>query len=60
MTDQRRTKTELATSFALSLLTIPLPLPPVVLGMAWHPRHAADGGHGWLRSAVRRVMRVLA
>jgi DNA-binding transcriptional LysR family regulator len=47
---------ELAATLGLRLLEVPLPLPPVVIGMAWHPRHAADGGHGWLRSAVRRVL----
>lgn len=49
---------ELAMSLGLRLVEIPLPLPPLVIGMAWHPRHAADGGHAWLRSAVRRVLRV--
>ncbi|WP_219825876.1 hypothetical protein [Nonomuraea typhae] len=39
------------------LLDIPLPLPPLTIGMAWHPRHAADGGHRWMRDAVRRVLR---
>ncbi len=49
--------TAVAHAHGLRLLEIPLPLPPVVIGMAWHPRHAADGGHGWLRSAVRRALR---
>jgi DNA-binding transcriptional LysR family regulator len=48
--------TDLATALGLQPIEIPLPLPPVVIGMAWHPRHAADGGHGWLRSAVRRAL----
>ncbi|MEU8887604.1 LysR family transcriptional regulator [Streptomyces sp. NPDC048442] len=48
--------TESVTALGLRLLDIPLPLPPVVLGMAWHPRHAADGGHHWLRGAVRRTL----
>lgn len=40
---------------ALGLRTfeIPLELPPVVLAMAWHPRHDADSGHRWLRGLVR-------
>ncbi|MFF3647008.1 LysR family transcriptional regulator [Streptomyces sp. NPDC002564] len=46
-----------ATALGLRLLDIPLPLPPLTLGMAWHPRHAADGGHRWLRGAVRRTLR---
>ncbi|UNO43764.1 LysR family transcriptional regulator [Streptomyces sp. MST-110588] len=49
--------TDAATTLGLRLLDIPLPLPPVTIGMAWHPRHAADGAHHWLRDAVRRVLR---
>nr|WP_199931175.1 LysR family transcriptional regulator [Streptomyces sp. CB02923] len=49
--------TDAATTFGLHLLDIPLPLPPMTLGMAWHPRHAADGAHHWLRDAVRRTLR---
>lgn len=45
-----------ATTMGLRLLDIPLPLPPLTVGMAWHPRHAADGGHHWLRDAVRRTL----
>ncbi|GGX24853.1 LysR family transcriptional regulator [Streptomyces chartreusis] len=46
-----------ASVFGLHLLDIPLPLPPLTIGMAWHPRHAADGAHHWLRTAVRRILR---
>lgn len=49
--------TDPATALGLRLLEIPLPLPPLAIGMAWHPRHAADGGHHWLREAVRRTLR---
>jgi DNA-binding transcriptional LysR family regulator len=45
-----------ARAFGLRLLEIPLPLPPLTIGMAWHPRHTADGTHQWLRGAVRRVL----
>ncbi|MGW4056867.1 LysR substrate-binding domain-containing protein [Amycolatopsis sp. NPDC004747] len=48
---------DVAHALGLRLLDIPLPLPPLKIGMAWHPRHAADGGHRWLRDAVRRVLR---
>jgi DNA-binding transcriptional LysR family regulator len=48
--------TEPATALGLRLLAIPLPLPPLTIGMAWHPRHAADGAHHWLRNAVRRTV----
>lgn len=46
-----------AYALGLRLLDIPLPLPPLTIGMAWHPRHTADGAHQWLRGAVRRVLR---
>jgi DNA-binding transcriptional LysR family regulator len=46
-----------AHALGLRLLEIPLPLPPLTIGMAWHPRHTADGAHQWLRGAVRRVLR---
>lgn len=49
--------TDDATTLGLRLLDIPLRLPPVRIGMAWHPRHAADGAHHWLRGAVRRVLK---
>ncbi|MFF4324513.1 LysR family transcriptional regulator [Streptomyces sp. NPDC001568] len=45
-----------AHALGLRLLEIPLPLPPLTIGMAWHPRHDADGAHQWLRGAVRRVL----
>ncbi|WTJ77999.1 LysR family transcriptional regulator [Kitasatospora sp. NBC_01539] len=45
------------TALGLHLLDIPLALPPLTIGMAWHPRHAADRGHRWLRSAIRRTLR---
>ncbi|MGV9267558.1 LysR family transcriptional regulator [Kitasatospora sp. NPDC003701] len=49
--------TETAGALGLRLLDVPLPLPPLTIGMAWHPRHAADGAHRWLRDAVRRTVR---
>ncbi|MFF0745424.1 LysR family transcriptional regulator [Streptomyces sp. NPDC004111] len=48
--------TDAAHGLGLRLLEIPLQLPPVTIGMAWHPRHTADGAHHWLRGAVRRVL----
>ncbi|MER7778530.1 LysR family transcriptional regulator [Streptomyces sp. NPDC096191] len=50
--------TEQAAILGLRLLDIPLTLPPVTIGMAWHPRHTSDGAHHWLRGAVRRVLQV--
>ncbi|MGX1563337.1 LysR family transcriptional regulator [Streptomyces sp. NPDC055506] len=49
--------TEAAAALGLGLLDIPMPLPPLIIGIAWHPRHAADGAHRWLRDAVRRTLR---
>ncbi len=49
--------TDGATALGLHLLDIPLALPPLIIGMAWHPRHTADGAHHWLRDAVRRTLR---
>ncbi|MDC0773531.1 LysR family transcriptional regulator [Streptomyces sp. HD] len=49
--------TDPAHALGLRLLDIPLPLPPLTIGMAWHPRHTADGAHHWLRGAVRRTLR---
>ncbi|MER5971144.1 LysR family transcriptional regulator [Streptomyces sp. NPDC002055] len=39
---------------ALGLRTFPIPLDlaPLELGMAWHPRNAADPGHRWFRDHV--------
>ncbi|MFB7501790.1 LysR family transcriptional regulator [Streptomyces sp. NPDC056161] len=46
-----------AVALGLQLLDIPLALPPLTIGMAWHPRHTADGAHRWLRDTVRRTLR---
>ncbi|MFD6435363.1 LysR family transcriptional regulator [Streptomyces venezuelae] len=46
-----------ASVLGLQVLDIPLPLPPLTIGMAWHPRHTADGAHQWLRGAVRQIFR---
>ncbi|WP_197724161.1 LysR family transcriptional regulator [Mycolicibacterium aurum] len=52
--------TDDADALGLRLLDIPLALPPLTIGMAWHPRHTADGPHRWLRNAVRRSLRTSA
>lgn len=49
-----------AETLGLHLLDIPLELPPLTIGMAWHPRHTADGAHRWLRDTVRRALRAPA
>ncbi|MCW7946177.1 LysR family transcriptional regulator [Streptomyces hygroscopicus] len=43
----------LAAELGLMTFEVPLPLPPLSLGMAWHPRHDADPAHAWLRGCVR-------
>lgn len=35
---------------------VPLDLPPVEVGMAWHPRNDADAGHQWLRARIRETI----
>ncbi|MFQ6396370.1 hypothetical protein ACLMAJ_23210 [Nocardia sp. KC 131] len=49
--------TDDATALGLRLLDIPLPLPPLTISMAGHPRNTADGAHHWLRTAIRRTVR---
>ncbi|MEU6175770.1 LysR family transcriptional regulator [Streptantibioticus parmotrematis] len=49
-----------AVALGLQLLDVPLDLPPLTIGMAWHPRHTADGAHRWLRDSVRRTLRAPA
>ncbi|GGP63578.1 LysR family transcriptional regulator [Streptomyces abikoensis] len=41
-----------AETVPLVVREIPLPLPPVALGMAWHVRVDTDPAHRWLRQAV--------
>ncbi|MFJ8588521.1 LysR family transcriptional regulator [Streptomyces sp. NPDC093595] len=42
-----------AAAFGLHTFEVPLDLPPLALGMAWHPRNDADPAHSWLRDRVR-------
>ncbi|MFD4597092.1 LysR family transcriptional regulator [Streptomyces sp. NPDC058464] len=46
----------LATALGLTTFEVPLPLPPIPLGLAWHPRHDADPAHAWLRRCVRELL----
>ncbi|MER6569107.1 LysR family transcriptional regulator [Streptomyces sp. NPDC001093] len=46
----------MADSLGLATFEIPLPLPAVEVGFAWHPRHDADPAHAWLRGCVRELM----
>ncbi|MFF0424746.1 LysR family transcriptional regulator [Streptomyces sp. NPDC004520] len=46
----------LAESLGLVVFEVPLDLPPLPLGLAWHPRHDADPAHAWLRGCVRDLL----
>ncbi|QKW38903.1 LysR family transcriptional regulator [Actinomadura sp. NAK00032] len=48
------------TALGLRTFPIPVPTPPVEIGMAWHPRHSADRGHQWLRDHIRETVRAHA
>ncbi|MEU3313639.1 LysR family transcriptional regulator [Streptomyces sp. NPDC048387] len=45
---------------ALGLVTfeVPLDLPALPFGLAWHPRHDADPAHTWLRTCARDLVPV--
>ncbi|MFD5466600.1 LysR family transcriptional regulator [Kitasatospora sp. NPDC127059] len=46
---------------ALGLRTFPMPLelPPLELGMAWHPRNSADPGQRWFRAHLAAAVQQL-
>ncbi|MFB9930808.1 LysR family transcriptional regulator [Amycolatopsis halotolerans] len=44
------------TALGLRTFDIPLDLPPIELGLAWHPRTAADPAQLWFRARVRTAM----
>ncbi|OKK17471.1 LysR family transcriptional regulator [Streptomyces sp. CB00455] len=46
----------LAAALGLETFEIPLDLPAVPFGMAWHPRHDADPAHAWLRGCARELV----
>ncbi|MEU6087532.1 LysR family transcriptional regulator [Streptomyces sp. NPDC047085] len=46
----------LADALGLVTFEVPLGLPAVQVGFAWHPRHDADPAHAWLRGCVRDLM----
>ncbi|MEU7138757.1 LysR family transcriptional regulator [Nocardia sp. NPDC046473] len=43
-------------ALGLCAFEIPLPLPEVAIGMAWHPRNTADSGHRWLRELIETIL----
>ncbi|MFF7719173.1 LysR family transcriptional regulator [Streptomyces luteogriseus] len=46
----------MARALGLATFEVPLPLPPLPVGLAWHPRHDVDPAHAWLRDAVRKSL----
>lgn len=46
----------LAATLGLVVFDVPLRLPALKLGLAWHPRHDADPAHAWLRACVRELL----
>ncbi|MER5778482.1 LysR family transcriptional regulator [Streptomyces sp. NPDC002039] len=48
--------TPLAHGMGLETFPVPLELPTLPFGMAWHPRHDADPAHTWLRDRARDLI----
>ncbi|MFE1946530.1 LysR family transcriptional regulator [Streptomyces massasporeus] len=46
----------MARALGVATFEVPLPLPPLQVALAWHPRHDADPAHAWLRGAVREIL----
>lgn len=46
----------LVAALGLETFEIPLDLPELTFGMAWHPRHDADPAHAWLRTCIRELL----
>ncbi|MER5636192.1 LysR family transcriptional regulator [Kitasatospora sp. NPDC002227] len=46
----------LTSALGLTTLPIPLPLPPIEIAMAWHPRHDNDPAQRWFRAQVRSAL----
>ncbi|WP_280381121.1 LysR family transcriptional regulator [Nocardia wallacei] len=44
-------------SLGMRTFAIPLDLPPLEIGMAWHPRTDADAAHRWFRQHVAATFR---
>ncbi|BDU07452.1 LysR family transcriptional regulator [Nocardia cyriacigeorgica] len=51
-----RLSAALLAPLGLCAFDIPLPLPGISVGMAWHPRNTADSGHLWLRGLIRTIL----
>lgn len=51
-----RTAQGMASSLGLAVFDLPVSVQSEPMRMAWHPRHAADPAHRWLRECVQRVL----
>lgn len=40
----------------LHTFELPIELPPLHIGMAWHPRNQSDGVHAWLRGRIQDIV----
>jgi DNA-binding transcriptional LysR family regulator len=43
-------------ALGLRTFSVPLDIPPLEIGMAWHPAHDADPAHRWFRGHVRTTL----
>ncbi|MEU8840165.1 LysR family transcriptional regulator [Streptomyces roseus] len=50
----------LAAELGLEAFEVPLDLPTLSFGLAWHPRHDADPAHAWLRGCARELLPAVA
>jgi hypothetical protein len=46
---------ELAASYPIRVVPLPLPLPVLKEAMMWHPRLDRDAGQAWLRGVLRET-----
>ena len=47
--------THVAGRFGVRVFVLPVPVPPLLVSLAWHPRFDADPAHCWLRESVREA-----
>jgi len=47
--------TRLAAAAKIVCLPPPLPVPPVTIHLAWHPRNAASPLHHWMRETIKSI-----
>ena len=52
---QMRLAAELAATYPIRVVPLPLPMPVLKEAMMWHPRLDRDAGHAWLRGVLRET-----